>query len=147
MLSPRRLILAAADPRQAMTYQAHLRSALQLNEPVVRFEEVLPLLTPETDGDVLLFATDPSDVSAIETTIREARVRQLPARFAFAHGGKDGTPFPVDRATYDKTIEVLGNAINRSEIGRSEKVAAFKRLAALGADDEAQRTRKSRTSD
>jgi hypothetical protein len=30
-----------------------------------------------------------------------------PARFAFAHGGKDGTPFPVDRATYDRTIELL----------------------------------------
>jgi uncharacterized protein len=26
-----------------------------------------------------------------------------PARFSFAHGGKDGTPFPVDRLTYDKT--------------------------------------------
>jgi hypothetical protein len=52
-----------------------------------------------------------------------------PARFAFAHGGKDGTPFPVDRLTYDKTIEVLTKAINRSTVDRSEKVAAFKRLA------------------
>jgi hypothetical protein len=54
-----------------------------------------------------------------------------PARFAFAHGGKDGTPFPVDRATYDRTIEILGLAINRAEIDRTEKVAAFKRLAAV----------------
>ena len=54
-----------------------------------------------------------------------------PARFAFAHGGKDGTPFPVDRATYDRTIEVLGNALNRSAIDRSEKVEAFKRLGRL----------------
>src|SRR5437762_3406022 len=30
-----------------------------------------------------------------------------PARFAFAHGGKDGTPFPVDKPTYDRTIEVF----------------------------------------
>jgi hypothetical protein len=52
-----------------------------------------------------------------------------PARFAFAHGGKDGTPFPVDKLTYDKTIEILNRAINRSTIHRSEKVAAFKRLA------------------
>ena len=51
-----------------------------------------------------------------------------PARFAFAHGGKDGTPFPVDKITYDKTIEVLNKAINRSAIDRSEKVKAFKRL-------------------
>jgi hypothetical protein len=52
-----------------------------------------------------------------------------PARFAFAHGGKDGTPFPVDRVTYDRTIAILGRAINRAKIDRSEKVKAFARLA------------------
>jgi hypothetical protein len=52
-----------------------------------------------------------------------------PARFSFAHGGKDGTPFPVDRLTYDRTIEILDKAINRSAIDRSEKVKAFRRLA------------------
>jgi len=55
-----------------------------------------------------------------------------PARFAFAHGGKDGIPFPVDRVTYDRTIEILSKAINRSTIDRSEKVKAFKRLASFG---------------
>jgi hypothetical protein len=54
---------------------------------------------------------------------------QDPARYSFAHGGKDGTPFPVDRATYDKTIEVMGKALNAAKIARSEKVAAFRRLA------------------
>ena len=57
-----------------------------------------------------------------------------PARFAFAHGGKDGIPFPVDKLTYDKTIEILTKAINRSAIDRSEKVKAFRRLAVFGAD-------------
>jgi hypothetical protein len=52
-----------------------------------------------------------------------------PARFSFAHGGKDGTPFPVDRITYDQTIEIFNKAINRSAIDRSEKVKAFQRLA------------------
>ena len=52
-----------------------------------------------------------------------------PARFAFAHGGKDGTPFPVDKLTYDRTIEILNIAINRAAIDRSEKVRAFQRLA------------------
>src|SRR5688572_24029122 len=56
-----------------------------------------------------------------------------PARFAFAHGGKDGTPFPVDRVTYDRTIEILETAINRAAVGRTEKVEAFKRLAKMGA--------------
>ena len=54
-----------------------------------------------------------------------------PARFAFAHGGKDGTPFPVDRETYDRTIEVFGKALNRAAVDRSEKVEAFRRLRAI----------------
>ncbi len=56
-----------------------------------------------------------------------------PARFAFAHGGKDGTPYPVDRGTYEQTIDVLGRAINRAAVDRSEKVRAFRRLAVFGA--------------
>lgn len=52
-----------------------------------------------------------------------------PARYSFAHGGKDGTPFPVDRTTYDKTIEVMRDALNGANIERAEKVRAFRRLA------------------
>lgn len=52
-----------------------------------------------------------------------------PARFSFAHGGKDGIPFPVDRDCYDKTIEILHAALNRSKLERSEKIMALKRLA------------------
>jgi hypothetical protein len=52
-----------------------------------------------------------------------------PARFAFAHGGKDGTPHPVDRAAYDVTIEVLHEALNRAKVDRSERISALKRLA------------------
>lgn len=55
-----------------------------------------------------------------------------PARFAFAHGGKDGIPFPVDKLTYEKTIAILEKAINRSAVDRSEKVKAFRRLATFG---------------
>ena len=60
----------------------------------------------------------------------KASVRD-PARYSFAHGGKDGTPFPVDRATYDKTIDVMRQALNKAAIDRSEKVAAFRRLNEL----------------
>jgi hypothetical protein len=55
--------------------------------------------------------------------------RQDPARYSFAHGGKDGTPYPVDRVTYDTTIEVMRNALNGAKIERAEKVRAFRRLA------------------
>jgi hypothetical protein len=56
-----------------------------------------------------------------------------PASFAFAHGGKDGTPFPVDRATYDRTIEVLRCAVGRAKVDRSDRIRALKRLAAFAA--------------
>jgi hypothetical protein len=57
-----------------------------------------------------------------------------PARFAFAHGGKDGTPFPVDRATYDQTIDVLRRATARARVDRSEKIAALKRLGTFAGE-------------
>jgi len=56
-----------------------------------------------------------------------------PARFSFAHGGKDGTPFPVDRTAYDRTIETLRRALDRSKVERTEKVSALRRLAAFAA--------------
>jgi uncharacterized protein len=55
-----------------------------------------------------------------------------PARFSFAHGGKDGFPYPVDRETYDTTVEVLRAAVNRAGIDRSERVQALKRLVRFG---------------
>jgi hypothetical protein len=54
-----------------------------------------------------------------------------PARFAYAHGGKDGTPYPVDRATYDKTIASLRKAILQAKVGRRERMEALKRLHRL----------------
>jgi hypothetical protein len=55
-----------------------------------------------------------------------------PARFSFAVGGKDGFPYPVDLESYDKTIEVLREAVNKANIDRSERVKALKRLVEYG---------------
>ncbi|MDQ3957450.1 MAG: DUF763 domain-containing protein [Actinomycetota bacterium] len=52
-----------------------------------------------------------------------------PVSFSYAHGGKDGTPFPVDRRTYDSTIESLRRAVDDAKAGRGEKRAALQRLA------------------
>jgi len=51
-----------------------------------------------------------------------------PARYSFAHGGKDGIPYPVDRKTYDQSIELLGKAINKAKLGIREKNEALNRL-------------------
>ena len=51
-----------------------------------------------------------------------------PARYSFAHGGKDGVPFPVDKPTYQKTTEILEGAIQGAKIGQKEKINAIRRL-------------------
>lgn len=51
-----------------------------------------------------------------------------PARFSFAHGGKDGHPFPVPCRIYDESIRVLGDAIEKSKLGYNDKSECIKRL-------------------
>ncbi len=55
-----------------------------------------------------------------------------PARYSFAHGGKDGIPYPVDRKTYDQSIELLRKAINKTKLGIREKNEAMGKLNKLG---------------
>ena len=52
-----------------------------------------------------------------------------PARYSFAHGGKDGHPFPVDRQTYDNSIQLLAQAVHKARIDYTEKRAALSRLS------------------
>ena len=52
-----------------------------------------------------------------------------PAAYSFAHGGKDGTPYPVDRRGYDRTIDIMKKAVEQAKLGRSETAEAVKRLA------------------
>jgi hypothetical protein len=54
-----------------------------------------------------------------------------PAKYAFAHGGKDGFPYPADRKTYDHTIRFLGGVVEGAELESGEKKAALKRLSIL----------------
>jgi hypothetical protein len=56
---------------------------------------------------------------------------QDPARFAFAHGGKDGHPFPVPIDVYDETIAILQGAVQKAKVGQSDKLDAMKKLTAL----------------
>lgn len=59
-----------------------------------------------------------------------------PARFSFAHGGKDGHPFPVPVNTYDETIHILRNSLEKAKIGNSEKQQAIKSLSLVAASME-----------
>ena len=54
-----------------------------------------------------------------------------PARFAFAHGGKDGHPFPVPIQVYDETIGILQTAVHKSGLGHKDKQEAIRKLHEL----------------
>ena len=51
-----------------------------------------------------------------------------PARFSFAHGGKDGHPFPVPLKTYDESIGVLRRSLDAAKLGDRDKLEGFARL-------------------
>jgi uncharacterized protein len=54
-----------------------------------------------------------------------------PARFSFAHGGKDGHPFPVPLKTYDESLGILRRALDAAKLGETEKLEGFRRLDRL----------------
>ncbi|MCT3663703.1 DUF763 domain-containing protein [Elizabethkingia anophelis] len=51
-----------------------------------------------------------------------------PARFSFAHGGKDGHPFPVPVKIYDESIQILQKGIEKSKLGNSDKLNSISKL-------------------
>jgi hypothetical protein len=58
---------------------------------------------------------------------------QDPVKYTFAHGGKDGVPYPVARKTYDKSISYLSSAIEGAEIEREQRIQALRKLAKFSA--------------
>jgi hypothetical protein len=63
-----------------------------------------------------------------------------PARFSFAHGGKDRQPYPVPTKVYDQTIAVLKSAVDKARLGNDERLEAIRRL-----DDQARRLERAAT--
>ena len=53
------------------------------------------------------------------------------ADYSYAHGGKDGFPFPVDRRTYDRNVHVLLDAVRKARVGQTAKAEALRRLATV----------------
>ncbi|MBN2197683.1 DUF763 domain-containing protein [Candidatus Wolfebacteria bacterium] len=52
-----------------------------------------------------------------------------PARYSFAHGGKDATPYPIDKKTYDQTITIMRNVIKRTKLPFLDKIKIMKNLS------------------
>jgi len=54
-----------------------------------------------------------------------------PVKYSYAHGGKDGFPYPVDKQTYDASIEFLEDAVKAAKLDDKERYWALKRLHEL----------------
>ncbi|MCX7757390.1 MAG: DUF763 domain-containing protein [candidate division WOR-3 bacterium] len=53
-----------------------------------------------------------------------------PVIYSFAHGGKDGHPYPINRREYDKSIMILETAIRQAKLGYNEKLSLLRKLSA-----------------
>jgi len=51
-----------------------------------------------------------------------------PARFSFAHGGKDGHPAPVPLKIYDQSISILKDAVRKAKIGEHDRLDCLRKL-------------------
>ncbi len=97
------------------------RSLLSFSEdPPEGFEQLMERASPSGMRALALLA---------ELIYRRKVSRRDPVRYSFAHGGKDGVPHPVDREQYDRSIRVLEEILEASELERKEKLGAMKRLS------------------
>ena len=71
---------------------------------------------------------DPAAAATSDSPLEATMDGRRWADYSFAHGGKDGTPFPVDRDTYDRNIQILLSAVRRARVGENEKFEALRRL-------------------
>ncbi|QEL20202.1 sigma 54-interacting transcriptional regulator [Limnoglobus roseus] len=76
----RRLLFVATDHRFGQSVQTHVHKSFLLTAPVVRFEDLSHLVTPETDGLIVFLAADADDADRIESAVRSLRLQQRPAK-------------------------------------------------------------------
>jgi hypothetical protein len=97
------------------------------------FETLLgtPNVGPATVRSLALIAELIYDAPACHRDPAQAPERKW-ADYSYAHGGKDGHPFPVNREAYDQSIHVLTEAVSKSRLGVNDKTDALRRLARYG---------------
>jgi hypothetical protein len=113
------------DVRREDVDQRRLRAALDAaaSRGPVDFADLL--LTPGVGARTV------AALALVAEVIHGAPARfSDPARFSFAHGGKDGHPFPVPLPVYDRTLAALRGAVTAAHLGQDEKLAALRRLDA-----------------
>ena len=111
------------DVRQDDINTARLASVLDLayNREIENFEDLVDMhgVGPRTLKALAM---------ASEVIHGDATRFEDPARFAFAVGGKDGRPHPIDTESFDETVSMLQDTIDKSKMGDKDKSDGLKRL-------------------
>ncbi len=99
-----------------------------------RLIKVISSVTPLTYEELLLTpGLGAQGVRALALTAAviygESPSWKDPAVYSFAHGGKDGIPYPVNREAYDRTIEFLREVIEGLDVDVNNKKEMLRRLA------------------
>ena len=119
------------DVRKEDINMSRLASVLDLayNRDIENFEELVDLhgVGPRTLKALAM---------ASEVIHGDATRFDDPARFSFAVGGKDGRPHPIDTKSFDETVEMLQNSVDRSKMGDQDKSSALKRLHKMAVNGE-----------
>ena len=99
----------------------HPVSEEQFNiKKIIKTIKYVKFLDPQSFNDLLsVKGVGPKTIRALSLIVEIILGKRPsfydPARYTFAYGGKDGIPYPVDIATYDKTLEILNKAIRLSK--------------------------------
>ncbi|HOE16953.1 MAG TPA: DUF763 domain-containing protein [Syntrophorhabdaceae bacterium] len=115
--------------------ERHYISAKDVNEKrLYKMFRLIHESQPDTFKDLIqIQGVGPRTVAALalvsELIYQRPPSFEDPARFSFAHGGKDGYPFPVDRKTYEGSIDFLKTCIDKAKVGDRDKLDALKRLS------------------
>ena len=125
----------AADPDLTMPGHHELRRADLSEAALDNLQRAYEVQPSDYEELVDLEGIGPGSLRALalvsELVYDAESSREDPAKYAYAHGGKDGTPHPVDRERYDGSVEFMRSMLEGAELDRETKQSSLERLAEL----------------
>ncbi len=111
----------------------HEIKSIDLDKRGIEFLKKVHDLQPETYEDLLLVrGMGPKTIRALALVSNIVYGTEVswkdPVKYSYAHGGKDGTPYPVDKSIYDKSIIFLEDVLKQAKLDKYTKLKALKRL-------------------
>ncbi len=123
------------DPDLSMPDRHELRDADLSEKALDQLERAYEYQPDDYEELVELDGVGPGSLRALaliaELVYDADQSREDPAKYAYAHGGKDGTPQPVDRERYDRSVDYMRSVLQGAELDRETKQSSLERLAEL----------------